>query len=78
MNKEFLRRAPLGALLLVSLYVLIAADISGTSASLPKPPMAKKVPKITEINGHKMVENYFLLRNKPNPEARAYQDRENV
>jgi len=42
------------------------------------PPIAKKVPKITEINGRKMVDNYFWLRDKPNPEVRAYLEAENA
>jgi oligopeptidase B len=33
---------------------------------------------VTEVNGHKMVDNYFWLRDKPNPEVRAYLEAENV
>ena len=40
--------------------------------------MAKKVPKITAIHGHKLVDNYFWLRDKKNPEVRAYLEAENV
>ena len=29
-----------------------------------KPPVAKKEPKITEIHGYKMVDNYYWLRDK--------------
>jgi len=36
-------------------------------ASLPAPPVAKKVPKTTEINGHTMVDNYYWLRDKKKP-----------
>jgi oligopeptidase B len=36
------------------------------------------VPHMTEVNGHKMVDNYFWLRDKPNPEVRAYLEAENV
>ena len=32
----------------------------------------------TEVNGHKMVDNYFWLRDKPNPEVRAYLEAENA
>ena len=44
---------------------------------LPTPPVAKKIPHVTEINGRKMVDNYFWLREKTNPEVRAYLDAEN-
>lgn len=53
---------------------LEAAD----TASAPAPPIAKKVPKATEINGHKLVDNYFWLRDKTNPEVKAYLDAENA
>ncbi len=33
---------------------------------------------MTEVNGHKMVDNYFWLRDKPNPEVRAYLEAENA
>ncbi len=69
-----LRRVYVGGLVLAAVMVLVAADTS----SLPKPPVAKKVPHVTEVNGHKMVDNYFWLRDKPNPEVRAYLEAENV
>jgi len=53
---------------------LLAAD----PAPPPAPPIAKKVPKITEINSRKLVDNYFWLRDKPNPEVRAYLEAENA
>ena len=40
--------------------------------------MAKKVPKTTEINGRKLVDNYFWLRDKQNPEVAAYLQAENA
>ena len=36
------------------------------------------MPKITELHGHKLVDNYFWLRDKKNPEVRAYLEAENV
>ena len=65
-------------LLLGSAVILRAADKPETSASSPMPPIAKKVPHVTEINGHKLVDNYFWLRDKPNPEVRAYLEAENA
>jgi len=74
MNKASLRRVQVGVLLLVAVLVLAGAD----TGSLPAPPVAKKVPHMTEINGHKMVDNYFWLRDKANPEVRAYLEAENA
>ena len=76
MKTGWLRRVQVGVLALVAVFVFTAADNS--SSSLPKPPVAKIVPHVTEVNGHKMVDNYFWLRDKPNPEVRAYLEAENV
>ena len=59
-------------LLLVPIIFLLAAD------NAPTPPIAKKVPHETEVNGHKMVDNYYWLREKSNPEVRAYLEKENA
>src|SRR5260370_17314485 len=56
-------------LILASAYALAADD---SPSSLPAPPVAKKVPKTTEINGHAMVDNYYWLRDKKNPEVKPY------
>src|SRR5260370_5596692 len=63
------------ALLLAAVLRLPAED---NSSPLPAPPVAKKVPKVTEINGHKMVDDYFWLRDKKNPEVKAYLEAENA
>ncbi len=73
MNR-LLRRVQVGGLVLGSVIVLTGAD----AGTLPSPPVAKKVPHVTEVNGHKIVDNYFWLRDKPNPEVRAYLEAENV
>ena len=74
MNQSFLRRTQFSILLLLSVIILIAAD----NSSIPAPPVAKKDPHVTEVNGHKMVDNYFWLRDKSNPEVRAYLEQENA
>jgi oligopeptidase B len=63
------------ASLLAAVMQVPAADDTGM---MPAPPAAKKVPKVTEINGHKLVDNYFWLRDKQNPDVRAYLDAENA
>jgi oligopeptidase B len=75
MNWNGLRRLQLLVLLFASLLSILAAD---TAAPLPAPPVAKKVPKTTEINGRMLVDNYFWLRDKKNPEVRAYLEAENA
>jgi oligopeptidase B len=60
------------ALVPISVLVFTPAD------DLPSPPVAKKIPHVTEINGHKLTDNYFWLREKTNPEVRAYLEAENA
>ncbi|MGA8213122.1 MAG: hypothetical protein WB799_05985 [Candidatus Sulfotelmatobacter sp.] len=75
MNWDGVRRLQLLVLLFASLLSILAADMS---APLPSPPVAKKVPKITEVNGRRLVDNYFWLRDKKNPEVKAYLEAENA
>jgi oligopeptidase B len=74
MNWLLVRRVLFSILLFASVFALVAADTS----SLPTPPVAKRVPKVTEINGHRLVDNYFWLREKTNPEVKAYLEAENA
>jgi oligopeptidase B len=51
-----------------------------TSAQVPtvvKPPTAKKQPKVTNIHGQALTDNYSWLRDKPNPDVKAYLEAEN-
>jgi oligopeptidase B len=61
-------------LLLVSTSVLAAAG----DDSVASPPSAKTVAHTTEVNGHTMTDNYAWLREKSNPEVRAYLEKENA
>src|SRR5690242_19285283 len=65
------------ALVLLTFTALYSMAAGDTSSPLPAPPVAKKVPKTTEINGHTMVDNYFWLRDKQNPDVKAYLESEN-
>ena len=65
----------ISSLILTSGYALAADD---ASSPLPAPPVARKAPKTTEINGRTMVDNYFWLRDKKNPEVKAYLEAENA
>jgi oligopeptidase B len=48
------------------------------SAGGPKPPVAKVVPKASEIHGERRVDDYAWLREKQNPDVRAYLEAENA
>jgi oligopeptidase B len=73
-NSTLILRIAISVLAVAALFALTGAD----NGSAPKPPVAKIVPHVTEVNGHKMVDNYFWLRDKPNPEVRAYLEAENA
>ena len=62
-------------LLVLATVLTLAAD---KFASPPVPPTAKKVPNVTEVNGQKLVDNYYWLRDKANPEVKAYLESENA
>ena len=74
MNLRIMRQVQVGGLVVGSVMGLTAAD----AGTLPAPPVAKKVAHVTEVNGHRMEDNYFWLRDKPNPEVRAYLEAENA
>jgi oligopeptidase B len=46
--------------------------------SMIEPPVTEKKPKVTEINGDKLVDNYFWLREKTNPAVIAHLEAENA
>jgi oligopeptidase B len=62
----------------VALSVLggVTARLAGQAPA--DPPVAKIDPKITEIHGEKLVDNYHWLRDKSNPEVLAYLEAENA
>ncbi len=79
MKKPTSRHVRITSLLFASLVLALvfvrAAD--DTPPSLPAPPIAKKVPKTTEVNGHTLVDNYYWLRDKKNSDVKAYLEAEN-
>ena len=56
----------------ILLLVLAVADTA------LKPPVAQKKPKLTEIHGDRLVDEYFWLRDKSNPDVAAYLEAENT
>ena len=43
-----------------------------------KPPMAKKIAKTDVLHGEKLVDDYFWMRDRKNPEVKAYLETENA
>ncbi len=66
------------AFAVVILIVGINMRATDTAPAAPAPPVAKKVPKSTEVNGVTLVDNYAWLREKSNPEVKAYLEAENA
>jgi oligopeptidase B len=50
----------------------------GKSSMMLQPPATEKKPKVTEINGDKLVDNYFWLREKSNPAVISHLEAENA
>ncbi|MBK9317189.1 MAG: S9 family peptidase [Acidobacteria bacterium] len=79
-------RSPQIVLLMCSVILIGACSGKETMENrpMPDPPIAKKVPKITEIHGLKLVDDYFWMRDEKlprdpnaNPEVTAYLKAEN-
>ena len=70
---------PLLIIVSVSLTTCFAAMAqgNGNGTAAPKPPMAERKTKTTEIHGYKVVDDYFWLREKTNPEVTSYLEAEN-
>ncbi len=66
--------------LLIATTMLLSnsAIASDASTGAPQPPVANKIPHKTEIHGQTLVDNYFWLRDKQNPDVRAYLEAENA
>ncbi|HET9308524.1 MAG TPA: S9 family peptidase [Candidatus Sulfotelmatobacter sp.] len=60
------------------LALVLFSALAFAADTAPTPPIAKKLPHETEVNGRKMVDNYAWLREKSNPEVRAYLEKENA
>ena len=70
-------------LLVLFILVLTAnhaalAQGNGNGAAAPKPPMAERKTKTTQMHGDTMVDDFFWLREKSNPQVIAYLESENA
>src|SRR6266487_5430970 len=70
--------------LLIASVILSISIISFTKVMaqkeipIPASPVTEKKPKITEINGDRLVDNYFWLREKSSPAVIAHLEAENA
>jgi oligopeptidase B len=59
--------------------LLLATTMPGEEAKdSSRAPMAKKMPRIVTVHGDELVDDYFWLRDRKNPEVRAYLEEENA
>src|SRR5215510_16357923 len=68
-------------LLLLSIATILNLRVmaqDGNSSMMLQPPTTEKQPKVTEINGDRLVDNYFWLREKSNPAVIAHLEAENA
>ena len=56
----------------------ISTDSISAAETKAQPPVAAKKPKETKIHGEMLVDNYFWLREKTNPEVTKYLEAENA
>ena len=66
------------ALLLTILFISFDSNAQIMNDNNTRPPVAEKKLKTTEINGYKLEDNYFWLREKTNPAVKQYLDAENT
>ena len=64
------------ALITLSLSIIMTKGMAQDGTGVIKPPVTEKKPKITEINGDRLVDNYFWLREKANPAVIAHLEAE--
>src|SRR5512140_1278338 len=77
------RRSPItyeGGTVVRKLLVVLALAVPAIimADELPKPPVAKKVPKRATLHGDTRVDDYGWIREKSNPEVVAYLNAENA
>jgi oligopeptidase B len=68
--------ASLFSISMIAFVNVMAQD--GKKSSMLQPPITEKKPKITEINGDRLVDNYFWLRDKSSPAVIAHLEAENA
>src|SRR6185295_17309093 len=65
-------------LIAISIFIVTVMAQDGNTSMMLQPPTTEKKPKTTEINGDKLVDNYFWLREKTNSAVIAHLEAENA
>src|SRR5215207_11242626 len=78
-----MKRLTLPALLLAAVIptgitTMAQTQTNGSAATPPAPPVARRVPRTTEVHGVKLSDDYFWMRDKKNPEVISYLEAENA
>src|SRR5262249_52612481 len=73
---KLLLSVPLLSILTFAFVKVMAQD--GNKPAMLRPPTTEKKPKVTEINGDRLVDNYFWLREKTNQAVIAHLEAENA
>ena len=61
----------------LGLLLLAVMTAAAAENDPPRPPAAKKIPKVDVLHGDKRVDDYFWLRERANPDVKAYLQAEN-
>ena len=56
----------------------VPTDTTSTAAESATPPAARKLPRVAVVHGDRRVDDYAWLRDKANPEVKAYLEAENA
>jgi oligopeptidase B len=65
-------------LLQAALLIAMLSPFAIAQDGILQPPVAKKIPHVTQIHGYTMKDDYFWLREKKNPEVIKYLEAENA
>jgi oligopeptidase B len=71
--KSLLSSAAVAGTLLVA-----PAILADDTREVTKPPMAKKITRVETLHGEKLSDDYFWMRDRKNPEVKAYLETENA
>ena len=75
---KLIRLSLLSWLFISSIAFIKVMAQDGNSSAMLQPPITEKKVKITEINGDRLVDNYFWLREKTSPAVIAHLEAENA
>jgi oligopeptidase B (EC:3.4.21.83). Serine peptidase. MEROPS family S09A len=64
--------------MLILTSLIETPDAEAQKKSVPKPPVAKVIPKTDVLHGETRTDNYYWLREKSNPEVIRYLEQENA